>query len=98
MAVVQVQPDPAALEFHLKVGGPAFAKSRDLIRLTAIEATAIRAPRSRHGWRTRRACSTAALSPCMGCRVARALRTRLSAAILRPAGARQTCCLARGTG
>lgn len=37
MTVVQIQPDSDALEFHLKVGGPAFAKFRDLIRLTAIE-------------------------------------------------------------
>lgn len=37
MTVVQIQPDSAAMEFHMKVGGPAFAKFRDLIRLTAIE-------------------------------------------------------------
>lgn len=37
MTVVQIQPDSAALEYHMRVGGPAFAKFRDLIRLTAIE-------------------------------------------------------------
>ena len=37
MTVVQIQPDSAAMEFHMKVGGPAFAKFRDLIKLTAIE-------------------------------------------------------------
>lgn len=37
MTVVQIQPDSAALEFHMRVGSPAFAKFRDLIKLTAIE-------------------------------------------------------------
>src|SRR3990167_1756521 len=37
MAVVQTQPDSASLEFHMDAGGPAFAKFKDLIRLTAME-------------------------------------------------------------
>jgi hypothetical protein len=37
MTVIQIQPDSAALESHMKVGAPAFAKFRDFIRLTAIE-------------------------------------------------------------
>jgi len=37
MTVVQLQPDSASLEFHMEVGGPAFAKFKDLIRLTAME-------------------------------------------------------------
>jgi hypothetical protein len=37
MTVLQIQPDSGALEFHMMVGAPAFAKFRDLITLTAIE-------------------------------------------------------------
>ena len=37
MTVVQTQPDSKALEFHMEVGKPAFAKFKDLIRLTAME-------------------------------------------------------------
>jgi len=37
MTVVQTQPDSASLEFHMDVGGPAFAKFKDLIRLTSME-------------------------------------------------------------
>jgi hypothetical protein len=37
MTVVQIQPDSAALEYHMKVRAPAFAKFKDLIRLTGIE-------------------------------------------------------------
>ncbi|MFP3921629.1 MAG: hypothetical protein ACLFU3_07995 [Dichotomicrobium sp.] len=37
MTVIQIQPDSAALEYHMKVGAPAFAKFKDLIRLTGIE-------------------------------------------------------------
>ena len=36
MTVVQIQPDSTALEYHMKVGAPAFAKFRGLIRLTTI--------------------------------------------------------------
>ena len=45
MTVVQVQPDSAALEFHMEVGGPVFAKFQDLIRLTTIEVFGDPSPR-----------------------------------------------------
>lgn len=37
MKVVHAHPDSASLEFHMKVGGPIFAKFKDLIQLSAIE-------------------------------------------------------------
>ena len=37
MTVVQIHPDSASLEFHMEVGAPAFAKFRDLIRLSSID-------------------------------------------------------------
>ena len=36
MTVVQIQPDSAALEFHMEVAGPAFRKFSDLIKLSSI--------------------------------------------------------------
>ncbi|HET7716012.1 MAG TPA: hypothetical protein VFK86_10335 [Bauldia sp.] len=37
MTVVQLQPDSASLEFHMEAGKPAFARFKDLIRLTSME-------------------------------------------------------------
>ena len=37
MTVIQTQPDSEALEFHMDAGRLAFAKFKDLIRLTAME-------------------------------------------------------------
>lgn len=37
MTVVQVHPNSQSLEFHMKVGAPAFAEFKDLIRLSAID-------------------------------------------------------------
>jgi hypothetical protein len=37
MTVVQIHPDSASLEFHMKVGAPEFAKFKDLIRLSSID-------------------------------------------------------------
>lgn len=37
MTVVQVHPDSASMEFHLKVAGPAFAKFADLIKLSTMD-------------------------------------------------------------
>ena len=37
MSVVQVHPDSASLEYHMRVGGPAFARFKDLVRLLSID-------------------------------------------------------------
>lgn len=37
MTVVQVHPDSASMEFHLKVAGPAFARFVDLIKLSTMD-------------------------------------------------------------
>jgi len=37
MTVVQVHPDSASMEFHMKVAGPAFAKFEGLIRLSTMD-------------------------------------------------------------
>jgi len=37
MTVVQVHPDSASMEFHMKVAGPAFARFVGLIRLSTID-------------------------------------------------------------
>lgn len=37
MTVVQVHPDSASLEHHMRVGAPEFAKFKDLVKLKAIE-------------------------------------------------------------
>ena len=37
MTVVQVHPDSASLEHHMKVGAPEFAKFKDLVKLQSIE-------------------------------------------------------------
>ena len=37
MTVLHIHPDQASLEFHMKVAGPAFAKFKDLIRLSGID-------------------------------------------------------------
>lgn len=37
MTVVAVHPDSASMEFHMKIGGPAFRKFADLIDLEKIE-------------------------------------------------------------
>lgn len=37
MTVVQVHPDSASLEHHMKVGAPAFAKFKDMLQLVSIE-------------------------------------------------------------
>ncbi len=37
MTVFQIQPDSAAMEFHMEVGGPVFRKFRDLITLRTID-------------------------------------------------------------
>lgn len=37
MTVVQVHPDSASMEFHMKVAGPAFAKFADLLELSAMD-------------------------------------------------------------
>jgi quinol monooxygenase YgiN len=37
MTVVQVHPDSASMEFHMKVAAPAFAKFAELIRLSTMD-------------------------------------------------------------
>ena len=37
MTVVQIHPDSASLEFHMRVGAPAFAKFKDLLQLRSID-------------------------------------------------------------
>lgn len=37
MTVVQVHPDSASMEFHMKVAGPAFPKFKELIKLSAMD-------------------------------------------------------------
>ncbi|MDZ5696338.1 hypothetical protein [Chelativorans sp. M5D2P16] len=37
MTVVQIHPDSASLEHHMKVGAPEFAKFKDLVKLQTIE-------------------------------------------------------------
>jgi hypothetical protein len=37
MTVVAVHPDSASMEFHMKIGGPAFRKFSDLIELESID-------------------------------------------------------------
>ncbi len=37
MTVAQIHPDAASLEFHLKVGAPAFRKLKDFIKLSTIQ-------------------------------------------------------------
>ena len=37
MTLMQIHPDPASLEFHLEIAGPAFQKFKDLIRLSTIQ-------------------------------------------------------------
>ena len=37
MSLLQIHPDSASLELHLKLGGPIFLKFKDLIQLLAIQ-------------------------------------------------------------
>jgi hypothetical protein len=37
MTIVQVHPDSASMEFHMKVAGPAFARLKDMLRLRSID-------------------------------------------------------------
>jgi hypothetical protein len=37
MTLVAIHPDSASLEFHMQIGGPAFPKFTDLIKLRTIE-------------------------------------------------------------
>jgi hypothetical protein len=37
MTIVQVHPDSASMEFHMKVAGPAFAKLKDMLRLRSMD-------------------------------------------------------------
>jgi hypothetical protein len=37
MTILHIHPDSASLEFHMKIAGPAFAKFKDLIRLSGID-------------------------------------------------------------
>jgi hypothetical protein len=37
MTVIAIHPDPASLEFHMKIAGPQFRRLRDLVELTEIE-------------------------------------------------------------
>jgi quinol monooxygenase YgiN len=37
MTVVQIHPDSASLEFHMKVAGPAFPRFTELVKLSTIE-------------------------------------------------------------
>jgi quinol monooxygenase YgiN len=37
MTVVQVHPDSASMEQHMSIAGPAFARFRDLLRLSAMD-------------------------------------------------------------
>lgn len=36
MTVAQMHPDAASLEYHMEIGGPAFAKFKDLLHLNSI--------------------------------------------------------------
>jgi quinol monooxygenase YgiN len=37
MTIVQVHPDSASMEFHMKVAGPAFAKLKAMLRLRSMD-------------------------------------------------------------
>ena len=37
MTVLHIHPNAASLEFHMKVGGPAFSRFKDLIRISVID-------------------------------------------------------------
>ena len=37
MTVLQIHPDPASMEYHMRVAAPEFAKVKDLLSLSAIE-------------------------------------------------------------
>jgi len=37
MTVIHVHPDPASLEFHMKVAGPAFSRFAEFVKLLTID-------------------------------------------------------------